>query len=193
MCGLHELANFHFRSIKYKIHKVAHSFGEPSYFINIIIIDGAQHTAMASLPNIDWHSAVDYLRGHPYISIAATLLLLPLLVLVSDYVDGRIRISSLGDIPVVAEGSCMSPRLRWKRASSDIEDELRRAYNLVGLDHILCPLVSTNRLYATCSTASKGNLLQQGHQMAATFSYSLMHRARHGGTYRRITSALCIW
>ncbi|KAL4983288.1 cytochrome P450 [Aspergillus falconensis] len=56
------------------------------------------------------------------------LVFLGFLVVISDYIDGWRSRRALGDIPIVDEGSNLSPILRWNLQPFDAETEFTRAY-----------------------------------------------------------------
>ncbi|RDW65921.1 cytochrome P450 [Aspergillus mulundensis] len=68
--------------------------------------------------------------AYPIFLALGGALALFLLVVVSDYIDGWRRRRALGHIPIVDEGSNLSPALRWRSCPFDAEAAFSHAYNV---------------------------------------------------------------
>ncbi|KAL3483394.1 cytochrome P450 [Aspergillus germanicus] len=78
---------------------------------------------MATLP-----STIIGLLSQSVLLILYAGLTLPLVIIITDYIDGWCKRRELGNIPIVDEGSNMCRLLRWKNRPFDPEKEYRNAY-----------------------------------------------------------------
>lgn len=113
---------------------------------------------MASLIEI---GAVGFPRYSMSLFLAAVVLSLLLFFLVvgTDYIDGWSKRKSLGEIPVIDDGSCLSPRLRWTRSNWNMAEVYEKAYQSVRLpqSHSL-PLKAMLNTPFNCSIQNGPNL-----------------------------------